>query len=94
MNKENNNVTVFGKMKSMSLEDTSNFINFILSDEHLLDDMLCRSCRESHTCCPCNDSDCIHMHKDVVIWFLEQPYVSVQSMFEEYLKNHNMLDSE
>lgn len=86
--------SMFEKMKTMSLVEMSVFLNSILSRDSLLDDMWCESCHKSHGCCPVGDGECIHTDKDVILWFLEQPYDSLQSLLEQCSEYHQRRDSE
>lgn len=94
MNKENNNVTVFEKIKSMSVGEMCVFFNFISSYDSLFDDMFCKSCRELHGCCLVGDGKCIYTDKDVILWFLEQPYDSLQPLLEQCSEYHQRRASE
>ena len=94
MSKEISNITIFDKVKNMSFEEMSNFLNSILCRDSLLDDMYCKGCHDLLGYCPVGEGDCVHSDVDVVVWFLKQPYASLQLMLDDCSKHYQRRDFE
>ena len=94
MCKQIKDVTIFEKVKNMSFEEMSNFLNLILERDSLLDDMYCGACHDVLGYCPSGEGNCVHSDEDVVVWFLKQPYVSLSLMIDGCSKYHQLRDSE